>query len=242
MSQWHNKDSARARVIKHFKRFQIILFPQSIWLRPTTDNAYNIEFCKHVYNSHRRLTLLYRDTPSLITSRNIFPTARSLLVPDIAFQIGSVERTMAPTHDIVWIKRKDHETPDVTVPEVPNGMRMAVFDWVNWRTHTTDVMENQFLMTHNGFTFIQRGRVVITDRLHGHIMCILINVPHVIIDSKTKKISNYYKTWAQGLENVAIASTGEEAVEMAVEMIRRLDKKLPKVIGYFNSTEGLSFD
>ena len=242
MAQWHNKDSARARVIKYFSKHKIIMFPQSIWLRPTTDNMYNIEFCKRVYNSHKRLTLLFRDTPSLYQARALFPRARSFLVPDIAFRIGAVTRTMAPTHDIVWIKRKDHETPNITVPSLPNGLRMAVSDWVNWLTYTGNVMENQFLMTHNGFTFLQRGRVAITDRLHGHIMCILLNIPHVIIDSKTRKISNFYNTWALGLDNVMIARTGSEAVEMAVQLLQKFDKTLPKVVGYFNSTEELKFN
>ena len=241
MAQWHNKDSARARVIKYFRKFKIIMFPQSIYQRPSIDSWYNLEFCKRAYTSHPRLTLLFRDTPSLYKARELFPKTRSLLVPDMAYQIGSVQRTMAPTHDIVWIRRKDHETPDITVPPVPEGVRMSVLDWVHWFTHTGDVMENQFLMTHNGFTFLQRGRVVITDRLHGHIMCILLDIPHVIIDSKTKKISNHYITWAQNLDNVMIAKTGREAVQMATEMLQGLDKKLPKVIGYFNSTEHLFF-
>ena len=241
MSQWHNKDSARAMVIKYFRKFKIILFPQSIYQRPAPESWYNLEYCKRAYSSHPRLTLLFRDTLSLYRARELFPNTRSLLVPDMAYQIGSVARTMAPTHDIVWIRRKDHETPDIKVPHAPKGIRMSVLDWVHWFTHTGDVMENQFLMTHNGFTFLQRGRVVITDRLHGHIMCILLNIPHVIIDSKTKKISNHYITFAQNLENVMIAKTGQEAVYMATEMLHRLDNKLPKVLGYFNSTEQLIF-
>ena len=241
MAQWHNKDSARARVIKYFRKFKIILFPQSIYLRPAPESWFNLEFCKRAYSSHPRLTLLFRDTPSLYKARELFPNTRSLLVPDMAYQIGSVSRTMAPTHDIVWIRRKDHETPDILVPRVPDGIRMSVLDLVHWFTHTGDVMKNQFLMTHNGFTFLQRGRVVITDRLHGHIMCILLDIPHVIIDSKTKKISNHYITWAQNLDNVKIAKTGHEAVQMAIEMLQRLDKKLPKVVGYFNSTEQLMY-
>jgi exopolysaccharide biosynthesis predicted pyruvyltransferase EpsI len=111
---------------------------------------------------------------------------------------------------------------------------MNVSDWLMWKTPRGDSpMENIFLMTTNGMMFLQRGRVVITDRLHGHILSTLLNIPHIYIDNKQRKISNYHTTWTAGLDNVVLANSSIDAVEKAKELLIKLDKELPSVKGYF---------
>ena len=44
-----------------------------------------------------------------------------------------------------------------------------------------------------------RGRVVVTDRLHGHILSTLCGLPHVIIDPVNHKITSYMKSWTGGI-------------------------------------------
>jgi len=44
---------------------------------------------------------------------------------------------------------------------------------------------------------LSRGRVVVTDRLHGHILCTLLGIPHVLLDHGYGKVTNFYQTWTK---------------------------------------------
>ncbi len=46
-----------------------------------------------------------------------------------------------------------------------------------------------------GIHQLGRGSYVVTDRLHAHIMCVLLGIPHLVIDSFGGKISAYHSTW-----------------------------------------------
>ncbi|XP_060571655.1 uncharacterized protein LOC132729840 [Ruditapes philippinarum] len=228
---WPLSDVSRGKQIKRFMQFNIVMFPQSILIMGPDSH---IKFCQKIYASHQRLTFLWRDKVSFDLGKKLFPKVRSLLSPDIAYQIGFVSRFMYPTFDILWIRRTDKESPHYNTPLAPEGYRMHVSDWLMWKNPRGDSpMEDSFLMTTNGMMFLQRGRVVITDRLHGHILSTLLNIPHVYIDNKQRKISNYHTTWTAGLDNVVLANSSIDAVEKAKELLLKLDKELPSVKGYF---------
>ncbi|XP_060580854.1 uncharacterized protein LOC132737568 isoform X2 [Ruditapes philippinarum] len=231
---YHYEDKRRFEEIPHFKAFNIIMFPQSIFHRGDTEH---IELCKKVYSSHPSLTFIWRDSVSYKLGKRLFPNVRSLLSPDIVFQLGPVKRFMDPTQDILWIKRTDAETPVYDAPKSAGKYRMHVADWKLWSTPKgTSPMEDSYLMTANGMMFLSRGRVVVTDRLHGFILCTLLNIPHVFIDNKQHKLSNYHNTWTHGLENLIMATSSADAVVQAQYLLKKLDKELPKITGYYKNT------
>ena len=230
-----NQDKHRETVIRRFMEFEIVMFPQSFWKATTQEH---IEYFTKVYSIHPRMTFCYRDQYSFEKGSELFPNARPLLVPDMAFQIGKVERFMLPLHDIMWLKRTDKENPHYRIPENASKLDIKVADWIEWKTPRDNrLIENGFLIAANGMMFLQRGRVVITDRLHGHILSILCGIPHVILNPINNKISKYRDTWTHGLENVEEASTPEEALEKATNLLKRLGYILPKIASFYNSVE-----
>ncbi len=91
-------------------------------------------------------------------------------------------------------------------------------------------MDRSLMMTFNGLLFLQRGRVVVSDRLHGFILAQLLDIPTVVIDNKIKKISGYRDTWASGLEHVVMATNDTDAVEKAVELLHKYGDRLQPVV------------
>ncbi len=63
-----------------------------------------------------------------------------------------------------------------------------------------------------GVALLSTGRQVITDRLHGHIMCVLLGIPHVALDNSYGKISAYYRDWTIGVEGAEFAADPRAAV------------------------------
>ena len=60
------------------------------------------------------------------------------------------------------------------------------------------------------------GHTVITDRLHGHILSLLLGIPHVVLDNSYGKVRAFYETWTRDAPIVRWAETAADAVR-AVE-------------------------
>jgi len=70
--------------------------------------------------------------------------------------------------------------------------------------------------TLRGVDLLGRGRFLVTDKLHGHIMALLAGVPHVVMDNGYHKVLGTYEAWTHDSELAQWAETGEEAGELAL--------------------------
>jgi hypothetical protein len=70
-----------------------------------------------------------------------------------------------------------------------------------------------------GFQAIQEAKVVVTDRLHGHVFCVLAGIPHVVLDNNYHKVSSTLDTWSGNLPGVHRAESGEQAWEIARDLL-----------------------
>ena len=227
------EDFNRKLVLETFPEFEVILFPQSIWNNATKEHA---RLFQNVYSKHKHLTFLYRDRNSFNLSKRIFPHVKCYLMPDMAFHIKATQRFMEPTHDILWIQRPDKESTKYKIPVNVHNYDVIVGDWWGWKTPKgSRQLEDPFLMTANGMTFLQRGRVVITDRLHGHILCVLCGIPHVVFDPMNNKITSCMKSWTAGIENILVAHSAEDALNKAIVLLTKLDDKIPKALAFTHS-------
>jgi pyruvyl transferase EpsO len=66
-----------------------------------------------------------------------------------------------------------------------------------------------------GCSALSQRCVVITHRLHGHILSLLMGIPHVTLNDKYGKLREFYDTWTKSNELPKWASTPEEALEQA---------------------------
>ena len=71
-----------------------------------------------------------------------------------------------------------------------------------------------------GCALLGSGRVVITDRLHGHILCSLMGIPHVTLDISYGKIRNLRATWHTGDGLCQTAETWTDALAIARNMLK----------------------
>jgi pyruvyl transferase EpsO len=75
------------------------------------------------------------------------------------------------------------------------------------------------LRTQRGVDFTCRGRVLVTNRLHGHLLGLLSGRPQVILDSVNGKIRSYYDTWTQAYPQVHWAENLPEACDLAATLL-----------------------
>ena len=75
---------------------------------------------------------------------------------------------------------------------------------------------------------LSRGRIVVTDRLHAHVMCVLLGIPHVLLDNSYGKVSSVYRSYTHRFETVHFASSGAEvAARIETAMAQQRERSTP---------------
>lgn len=62
-----------------------------------------------------------------------------------------------------------------------------------------------------GMRSLGQGRVVVTDKLHGHLFALLLGIPHVVLDNSYGKVRATYDTWTHASPLVHWAGSFDEA-------------------------------
>jgi len=192
---WGDHQRFREQVIRDFPGRRIIQLPQTIYFM----DAWGVGEARRVFDAHKDFTLLCRDDESLRFAAAEFggPCRRC---PDMAFVLGPLRRPTPPQSDVVWLARTDAEscgtgagvecdrverTDWLEEPSTPLRERSLSLsgqiesqprDWppvLDALLQTYDPLARERL--ERGCRILSRGRVVITDRLHGHILCLLLN-------------------------------------------------------------------
>lgn len=236
---WPHHQRFRQAVVRDFPNNPIVQLPQSIHF----GNQQRIAEAQRVFNAHADLTLLIRDNRSLEFAGTHF-SGHSILCPDMAFALGQIERPEQPSTDIVWLGRTDAESAGAAVPPMRLGVERV--DWLvdapstpleqNWKLtaqlnkangdrgkaldlliETYEPLAHERLL--RGCRMLSRGSAVITDRLHGHILCLLLGIPHVVLDNSYGKVKGFFDAWTYQSPLARWASTPAEAIEIAKAML-----------------------
>ncbi|MEO8576519.1 MAG: polysaccharide pyruvyl transferase family protein [Gemmatimonadales bacterium] len=230
---WPIGQAYREDVLRAFPDTPVIQLPQSMYFerRDALDRA------RAAVESHRNVILLWRDERSLELARREFNVPNELC-PDMAFCLGTIDRSRAPARPIVWISRKDRERV-WDAPEDAPGLtdwpddRATPLRRINYclmgatvRFPSTDVWRRLLMRSYvplarqrlgRGLDMLSEGKLVITDRLHGHILAMLMQIPTILIDNSYGKLSSFYDTWMRDVAGVRFASSPLEALAMAQE-------------------------
>jgi pyruvyl transferase EpsO len=220
----------REEIISAFPDNPIIQLPQSIRI----ESPERLDRARRFYDRHEHLTLLLRDRRSLETVQSEFQT-RSELCPDMAFCLPPLSWTPKPSSSVVWLMRDDDEAIPSSAEEVPASdkidwryePRTLAFRWYVWCSgavlrsvtasyalqRSVQAIQNRVAMGRvaRGCAMLGRGRAVVTDRLHGHILCVLLGIPHVLLDNSYGKNRSFYETWTAEWSIVRWADSASDA-------------------------------
>jgi exopolysaccharide biosynthesis predicted pyruvyltransferase EpsI len=236
---WLHHQRFREMVISDFPDNRIVQFPQTIHF----DNESGIQEVQRQFDSHQDFTLLCRDNPSLQFAKQRFACPVGLC-PDMVFAMDALQRPADAECDILWLARTDKESTGAKLPQVEAGIRRM--DWLgepvtdlrrtseslaeqllrseqDWRplagalSEIYDLLARERLL--RGCRVLSQGRVVVTDRLHGHILCLMMSIPHVLLDNNYGKVRGFYETWTRSSSIAHWADSPAEAIEIANALV-----------------------
>jgi exopolysaccharide biosynthesis protein PssK len=235
---WPREQILRERIFQDFRRTPIVQLPQSLHF----DDPENLVRFRQLVEGRDDVVFLLREEQSLARARQL--GVEALLCPDAAFLLEA-PMPRDPETTVVCVMRSDREGRGLPAPEgdgieivdwlaVPADdqplVAIAQADQLG-EAMTAGADEAELAMLaasildvyddlarrrlDRAFTSLQRGRAVITDRLHGHILALLLGIPHVVMDNRYGKLRSVYETWTSGSELVRWAETPEQALQLA---------------------------
>lgn len=198
-----------------------------------------------IFGNHRNAVLLARDPVSAESARNVFPgNVHVETVHDSALLLPPQPRQAAPDHDVIWLAREDMESVGSSAPsdvEVfdwtdydPAGMRILFpgrfFSRVRKLAPTLRSIANRQIagsydrfaryVLASGNRRLDTGKVLVTDRMHPHILCALRSQHSVLLPDRFGKNRAVYEYTSRNYSTVHWADTHWEALEIARTVAR----------------------
>ncbi|MGB3723387.1 MAG: polysaccharide pyruvyl transferase family protein [Pacificimonas sp.] len=211
----------------------IVQLPQSIRF----GDADRAKRFADIVKGREDFTLLVRDRKSLTSAKDRLGIS-ARLVPDSAVGIGPRHEAKTPEYDAVMLLRTDHEgaIDDDCANTVPQNTLAR--DWLEEpddfasrtfkdnRRHALKKLrlgtQQRRLMFYDllaerrverGLALLSKGRVTVTDRLHGHILSVLLGLPTVSLDNSYGKVSTYIDAWTSDYAGLRRADDIPQAMQ-----------------------------
>jgi pyruvyl transferase EpsO len=235
---WPYHQQFRETVLTTFRDRRIIQLPQTIHF----SDVAALNRAAEKIATHGNVLLLVRDRHSFDLARNVFK-CEVRLCPDMALALGPRPRPVKARHDSLLLLRTDKEKANNdSSPPLPDGA--VVCDWLGepsnfrmwlrrWsacsamlqapaRAFDRNYQRERFYRTlaahrvARGLRMLASGSRVITDRLHGHILCLLLGISHIALDNSYGKLGNFISTWTAECGLVSRADSLEGALASRV--------------------------
>lgn len=214
----------RELVVRSFPDRRVVQLPQSVEFR----DAEEARRAGAVLNTHPDCRLLLRDDRSLGRARELFDCP-ALLCPDAALCLPATTPSIAPEVGVLALLREDHESLHATPHPAADPREARTLDWLEeppsnavrsarrlaarlqagglfgrlaagrigkaWEVVARERVER-------GVRLLSRGSVVLTDRLHAHVLCLLAGIPHVVVPDRFGKVEAFVSTWSADVPEV----------------------------------------
>lgn len=230
---WEGHNDFRIKVVERYKDNKILVFPQSVQY----NDEKLLEQDAKKYAVHKNVTICARDQFSYDLLRKYFMN-EILLVPDMAFCLDLSKPSKAIKNRKLLLKRVDREISsgfdysnysDYELKDWPS-FDGTVFNFAHrvWEkfnrvwaknflakrkrdtTFGIGVLRDKEWLIEKGIDFISTYDLVVSTRLHGHILALLLDVPTIMIDNSYGKNKRFYETWLKDISESQLVTNPDE--------------------------------
>lgn len=202
---WVAHQDFRERLMERFAHRPIVQFAQSIHFQ----SQRRLDQCARAIDRHGNVTLFVRDRPSQAIAEKHFDCAVHLC-PDMAFCVGPLEPAEAQTPILALLRTDKERAAQMDCPDIG----IPVVDWITesqaevdeakaagaasavaaGRTDQIQLATFNAAARHRldrGVGTLSRGATIVTDRLHAHILSLLLGRPHAVLDNSYGKVFGF---------------------------------------------------
>ncbi|GAA3023598.1 polysaccharide pyruvyl transferase family protein [Tetragenococcus solitarius] len=246
----------RRKVFSTFVNNKTFSFPQSVYFEDSKQGQEELRKSQEAYDKNPNLILIARDTQSLDYLKKHFK-ANAIYTADMVLSLQP-DRPEFTRDGVLLIMRVDNEkvTSDKLVERLTNNLE----DYDNDVGQTDTILPykefpegdksrtasplDEVRISERGWLVdlkldqIKTSEVVVTDRLHAMIFCVLTKTPCLVFDNSYGKASSFYYNWFEDLDH--IQHTTEKDPQKLIPMIEELKKfKQPRAHDFSHSYDAL---
>jgi pyruvyl transferase EpsO len=235
---WPQHQALREAVLRDLKDHRVVQLPQTLQYNDPASIARTAELIR----AHGNFVLLVRDERSLELAKSNFP-CEVQLCPDMAFCLGRLTRGQVAAPGILALLRTDKETSGVASQSAGKLPELVIADWLDEPEGTrrqeklatmilgcmdlsifsADRRRSRYYLrlgrnrVDRGVRLLSSRQYVISDRLHAHILCTLLDIPHTALDNNYGKISGFMSAWSTDWSGVRKAGSFQEALDQLTQ-------------------------
>lgn len=233
---WPIFQDERDRLILQLQSHPIVVLPQTIYFQDESRASRT----RDAFRQHGRVTLLVREHQSLSSAHRLFPEVNTLFCDDGAFgndpidapqatravtvlrrrdqegtnalaeiagEVGDVDWRLSPRRQVLWMANR---IPGALFRRSPGPVRRVLQPWVDgtWQRFAALNLES-------AISLVGSGRVLVTDRLHAHVLAILMGRKSIVMDNNYGKIRPIYEASIAGFSNSEFVTDASRLKERA---------------------------
>ncbi|KAI9365964.1 polysaccharide pyruvyl transferase, partial [Zopfochytrium polystomum] len=216
----------RNSVVNGFPQIRIVSFPQTVHFSSSSSPALAKVIEAYRLHNHLTIVARDVQSFNFLAKHlgthqiRLAPDV-AFMIGSVAGRISTVPQDEAASStkskqlhqkwDVLVHQRSDKEsTPDqrsraawetLRFDGVSSTFSFKIDDWLGTANSKygwiPDLNKRAYRRLEDGLDFLAQGRLVITNRLHGHILLTLMGVPHIVLDNLHSKVLNYYSAWTK---------------------------------------------
>jgi pyruvyl transferase EpsI len=221
---WFRHEELRRDVIMAFPKNRIIIMPQSIdfsdgqdWLRSSGD----------IYALHSDLHIIVRDGRSFEIAKEAFSSNNTYLIPDTVFSLDGAE-LVPEEYDrkgAILCMRNDVEKSNLWVDE--DFIFSLLKDLCGEVTRVDTILPGRAAIPirrqagklASFVSKIKQARLVVTDRMHMMIFCVITGTPCIVFPNSYHKIKGTYE-WIKKLPYIYYTEDVIGIEEVAKDLLK----------------------
>ncbi|MEE6133333.1 polysaccharide pyruvyl transferase family protein [Priestia sp. GS2] len=239
-------ENMRRNLIKSFPNNKIISFPQTIDFSNSVQGKKSFEKTIKYYNSHQNLHLFARESISHRIMEKAFPNNTVKLIPDIVLSMELESKKALKREGVVLCLRNDSEinlkqdTKDSIIKVIKGKFTAVSFQDTHLGNDTENgsfkSLQSSFYDLLNSFS---KAELVITDRLHGMIFCVITGTPCIVLPNNNHKITGTYHDWLNNVDYIKLVTKVDNITSFLkdVDSMLMLDTnsiKIPNLEKYYH--------
>ena len=200
-------ENARLHVVREFKKNHIICFPQTYAFSDSSFGRKRERISRKVYQSHPNIDIFVREPYSLERIKRALPQNRIGYCPDIVLTLRLQAQCCERKNVLVCLREDREQLSESSFKKKLNEALEKEYKEII-KKDTVDVTreecspQNYTDTLEKFWSLLRTCRLVVTDRLHCMIFCVINRTPCVVIDNSNHKISGVYQAWLRKIPYV----------------------------------------
>ena len=206
----------RQLVILNFRHQRIVGFPQTFDFTNTLKGRFCKKIASIVYRQAGSLVILAREKNTLNILQQDFQHIAVELAPDIVMTLDKRQYRERAGMLVCLRSDKERSLTDEMKTQLIKKLQ-GKYSHISYQDTQIDNVTtfNRFEKLENLITIFSRHQLVVTDRLHGMILCYITGTPALVFDNSNHKISACFN-WIKDCGFIKMCDSIDDITEFTI--------------------------